>query len=161
MQQAPCSKQVKYSKVQRSAKTTIKVFAQPLGFVASVCGQSLVCNRSNPSKMNKKTNANVNNFSTNNRKRRCKKVSLPCSCQWSICFQPIDYLRQSYSDSVRITLINALHSNGFIPSKDQLVLAKTKAGIYGKEQQVSMKELLKLMDLNEGGKYLVTPLRTY
>ena len=42
-------------------QTAIKVFAQPLGFVASVSGQSLVCNRSNASKKNKKTNAIVKN----------------------------------------------------------------------------------------------------
>ena len=94
----------------------------------------------------------MNYSSTNNRKRRCNKLSLPCSCQWSIRFQPLNYLKKSQSDPVRITSINALHSNGCIPSKDQLVLAKTKAGIYGKEQLVAMKELLKLMDLNEGKK---------
>ena len=100
-------------------------------------------------------------MSTNKRKRRCNKVSLPCSCKWSICFQPLDYLHKSQSDPVRITSINALHSNGCIPSKDQLVLAKTKAGIYGKEQQVAMVEHLKLMDLNEGKKYQVIQFRIF
>ena len=56
---------------------------------------------------------------------------------------------------MRITAVNLRHSNDCVPSKDQLVLAKTKAGIYGKEQQIPMKELLKLMDLNKGGNYLV------
>ena len=32
-----------------------------------------------------------------------------------------------------------------------MFLAKTKTGIYGKEQQIAMKELLKLIYLNEGG----------
>ena len=34
--------------------------------------------------------------------------------------------------------------------QDQLVLTKTKAGICGKEYQISMKELLKLMNLYKG-----------
>ena len=38
-----------------------------------------------------------------------------------------------------------------MPSTDQLVLAKTKSGIYRKEQQNAMKKLLKLTDLNQGG----------
>ena len=53
---------------------------------------------------------------------------------------------------MKVIIVNAVHSNGCIPTKDQLVLAKTKAGIYGKEQQIALKELLKLMDLNEGKK---------
>ena len=58
--------------------------------------------------------------------------------------------KKGQTDPVRITAVNPRHSDGCVPSKDQLVLAKTKAGIYGKEQQIAMKELLKLMDLNKG-----------
>ena len=96
-------------------KRAIKVFAQPLGFLASFSGKSLVCNRSDASKKNKKTTTIVNNISTNNRRRRCNEVSLPCSCKWLIRFQPLDYLRKSQSDPVRIISINALHTNGCIP----------------------------------------------
>ena len=90
------------------------------------------------------------NSNSNLRKQRCNKVSLPCSCKWSIKFQPVDYLKKGQTDPVRITAVNPQHSDGCVPSKDQLVLAKTKAGIYGKEQQIPMKELLKLMNLNKG-----------
>ena len=77
-------------------------------------------------------------------------VSLLCSCKWSVKFQPVDYFKKEQSYPVRITAVNPQHSDGCVPSKDQLVVAKTKAGIYGKEQQSAMKELLKLMDLNQG-----------
>ena len=73
----------------------------------------------------------------------------------------MDYLQKKQLDPVRIIAVNPQHSNGCVPLKDQLFLAKTKTGIYRKEQQIAMKELLKLMYLNEGRNYLLILFKIY
>ena len=67
-------------KSSEECKKAINICGQTLGFVASIIEQCLVCNRSDASK-NKKTTTFLKNVSNNSRKRRCNKVSLPCSCK--------------------------------------------------------------------------------
>ena len=72
-------------------------------------------------------------------------ASYQCRCKCRIYCHPIQI---SVNNLVRITTICPKHTNTYNPSKDQLVIAKTKAMNYTKLTRCKMMEIMILVDSN-------------
>ena len=125
------------------------LFGLEWGFRGSRYGKTIFCSRADTPNSKKKKKGTPEralvdeyNSTVHNRKLR-NTQSYQCGCEWRINFQPIQML---VNNMVRITTISPKHTKTCNPSKDQLVIAKTKARDYAKLTQCKMKEIMVLID---------------
>ena len=116
-------------------KDLCRIFGVEWDFVSRRSGKTITCNRA--SRTSSFFNSGIR-----------KSLYFVCGCGWLVRFRGVEWKKYKNSDPVIITGVCGVHSNTCNPIfVNQLVLSRTRAGVYKKCADHSLQEVMVHMSI--------------